>query len=139
MTNVEQIDRRRRKVETIDELVIEINTQFRQAQEAEWKTENCRIYAGQLLLGLRERVEAGECGEGVWWWKWYDNHFTRSRRDAERVMAIARSEDPDSAAEAERHACRTPITERAIRLVRRMTSDERKEFVRQMELEYAHE
>ena len=37
------------------------------------------------------------------WWKWYAEHFkNRTRRDAQKVMALARSDDPDAAAEEER-------------------------------------
>lgn len=56
-----------------------------------------RIRTGQILLELRARVDAGEIGEIATWWEWYDDNFTRSRRDAERLMEIASAEDPQAA------------------------------------------
>ena len=55
-----------------------------------------RIRTGQILLELRARVDAGEIGEIATWWERYAK-FTRSRRDAERLMEIASAEDPQAA------------------------------------------
>jgi hypothetical protein len=62
---------------------------------------NARLYAGLVLVELRRRVEAGEAGE-VTWWAWYKEHFTRSRKDAEKLLKLAGAEDPEAAAEAAR-------------------------------------
>ena len=40
-----------------------------------------RLAAGQQLLALRKRIEAGECGD-VGWWQWYAANVDRSRKDA---------------------------------------------------------
>jgi hypothetical protein len=43
----------------------------------------------------------------VKWWSWYGEHFPdRSRRDAERVMRLASSDDPQAAADEERTRAR---------------------------------
>ena len=56
---------------------------------------------------LRARVDAGEAGKGMKWWSWYGEHFqNRSRRDAERVMGLASSDDPQAAADEERTKAR---------------------------------
>jgi hypothetical protein len=47
-----------------------------------------RIRVGQMLIELRRRVDNGEAGEGVHWWSWYQEHFTRSRKDAEKIMRM---------------------------------------------------
>ncbi|MCX7313799.1 MAG: hypothetical protein NTV56_19290, partial [Alphaproteobacteria bacterium] len=67
-----------------------------------------RVRRGQLLLALRERIEAGEAGD-VGWWRWYTAHIARSRRDGEKVMKIARGADPEAAAAAERTANRESV------------------------------
>ena len=65
------------------------------------------ISAGKQLVELQARVDAGEAGKGVKWWSWYGEHFPdRSRRDAERVMRLASSDDPQAAADEERTKAR---------------------------------
>ena len=71
------------------------------------KLDDHRITLGVLLNDLRARVDAGEAGKGVKWWSWYGEHFPdRSRRDAERVMRLASSDDPQAAADEERSRAR---------------------------------
>ena len=71
------------------------------------KLDDHRITLGVLLNDLRARVGAGEAGKGVKWWSWYGEHFqNRSRRDAERVMRLASSDDPQAAADEERTKAR---------------------------------
>jgi len=52
-----------------------------------------RLLAGQLLLVLRRRIEAGEAGT-VSWWDWYEANFAsfRSRKDAEKIMKMAQAD-----------------------------------------------
>ena len=91
----------RRHEETLDDAVREINIAFGKSAEAEQKALSHRVRAGQLLNALRKRIEAGEAGE-VTWWKWYVGRFARSRKDAEKVMALAGADDPEAAAKRER-------------------------------------
>ena len=58
-----------------------------------------RIECGMELLALRARIETGEAGQ-IGWWEWYEQKFTRSRADAEKVMAIASDANPQAAYEA---------------------------------------
>lgn len=83
----------------IDGLVIEIRGHLLDAQGAKTKFDKHRLAAGQKLVELRRRIEEGEAGEGVNWWEWYATQFTRSRGDAEKLMKMARSDDPDAAEE----------------------------------------
>jgi hypothetical protein len=87
---------------TLDEAVDAIHRKFAEAIASDSKAHRARIAAGEMLLELRERIEAGEAGKGVEWWPWYGSKFVRSRRDAEKVMAIAASDYPEAAAAAER-------------------------------------
>jgi hypothetical protein len=87
---------------TIDEMIHLVHTQFEHVVSTQRKFFSARIECGRLLNELRERVEAGEVGELATWWEWYDDHFTRSRSDAQRLMAIAAAEDPVAAYEAEK-------------------------------------
>jgi hypothetical protein len=72
------------------------------AHEAEVRCFESRLAAGQKLLRLRERVEAGEGGEGVKWWEWFKQAEICSRKGAERLMKIAGSDDPVAALKEER-------------------------------------
>jgi hypothetical protein len=91
---------------TLDQLVLDIHKKFRRTIEAHEKFKAARIECGRDLLELRRRIEAGEAGKIISWWEWYESKFTRDRRDAERVMAIAAAEDPVAAHEAEKAATR---------------------------------
>jgi hypothetical protein len=97
-------DRRRRKVGSLQEAIDEIHRQLGDAITNDRKAESCRLYAGKLLLALRQRIEAGEAGEGVNWWEWYESKFVRSRKDAEKVMRLASAEDFEAAEAKEKAA-----------------------------------
>ena len=89
--------------ESLDQAIKRIETSFAKIQSYGKKVDDFRSSAGKQLVELKARIEAGEDGEGVNWWKWYAEHFkNRTRRDAQKVMALARSDDPDAAAEEER-------------------------------------
>lgn len=93
---------------TIDQMVTEVHKNFATEREAGNRADRARIRCGQLLLSLRARIEAGEAGnEG--WWGWYKANIVRSRRDGERVMKIARDENPEAALEAERADTRDAV------------------------------
>jgi hypothetical protein len=91
------LDRRRKPgtalvpVPTLETLSAELREHFRAEGSA-------RIQAGRVLLELRRRVEAGEAGPGVNWWEWFEaRDFGRGRKDAEKLMRIAGSDDPEAA------------------------------------------
>ena len=74
------------------------------------KTDQYRVSAGKQLVELQARIETSEAGKGVKWWVEYAANFkNRSRRDAQRVMALARSDDPGAAAEEERAKNRAAV------------------------------
>ena len=54
--------------------------------------------AGRMLLELRNRVEA----EGEDRWVWQKGKFRRSRKDMEKLMRMARADDPEAAFEEEK-------------------------------------
>jgi hypothetical protein len=91
---------------SISELVVQINMRIYDANGAQIRCNKLRLKAGQLLLQLRKRIEAGEEGD-VGWWEWFGNlgnngHpsiLLRGRKDAERLMRIASAEDPEQALE----------------------------------------
>lgn len=131
---------------TIDALVKEIRTHLYDAKGAESKYQKHRLTAGQKLLELRARVEAGEVGDGVSWWEWFETaDIGRGRRDAERLMKMARSDDPDAAHEAEKAESRGAYQKRrdinvgsdseeydivshAMNLVGKMSEEQREDF-----------
>jgi hypothetical protein len=98
-----------------DAIIKAITTKLILAQFSEGEAESHRLDAGRMLLVLRKRIE----GDGGQWWKWYHDHFTRSRKDAEKVMRLASATDPEAAAETERAETRTRVAKhRAERTVR---------------------
>ena len=82
--------------ETLDQTVKRTEASFAKVETYSKKVGDHRITAGKLLVELQARIEAGEAGDGVKWWHWYAEHFkNRTRRDATKVMALARSGDPE--------------------------------------------
>jgi hypothetical protein len=56
---------------------------------------------GHKLIGMRERVDAGEIGDevSISWWEWFDRFIPNvSRKHADRWMTIAASAEPATAA-----------------------------------------
>jgi hypothetical protein len=85
---------------TLKHLLLDIRKGFQQTVEAHEIFKAKRIKLGLDLLEARTRIEAGEAGDGVRWWEWFEKNFPQSRSDAERVMAIASAENPQAAYEA---------------------------------------
>jgi hypothetical protein len=94
-------------VRSNDELVVLVNEAMVEADNWERRAESARLRAGKLLVELREKVEA----EGLRWWEYYGQKFTRHRGDAEKVMAMAQAEDPIAAQEQERTTNRERMRE----------------------------
>lgn len=89
MSNVLQF-----KDQPLASMMDEFHRQYAIAQDAERKSHNARLRAANLLKEMRSRVEAGECGD-ITWWKWFEDHSVRSRKDAEKLLALVRSDDPE--------------------------------------------
>ena len=92
---------------SIELLVVEIRGLMLDVASAESNLGKKRLVAGQRLLELRQRVEAGEAGDASWW-DLYDQRLAqfRTRKDAERLMRMAASDDAEAAFEAERTKAR---------------------------------
>jgi len=94
----------------IPEVVVEIRRQLLDADRAEVSCNQRRLAAAQLLLRLRERIEAGQEG-AVNWWEWCAVNIERSRKDCERLMRIASAEGPEAALEADNAKARDRMRE----------------------------
>lgn len=101
------------KAETLDETAAEINRRFGTAQNEQQKAEDygekarySRIYAGQLLLAARQRVESGT-ETNMSWSQWCRKNIDRSMADIRKVMKIAGSRDPEEAADREKEDTKT--------------------------------
>jgi hypothetical protein len=94
-------------------LVLDIRKHFQHVIEADERLTSARIRLGLNLLEARRRVEAGEAGDGIRWWDWFDKTFPQSRSNAEHVMALAAKPNPVAAHEAEKAATRERV--RALR------------------------
>ena len=89
--------------ESLKQVVARIEASFVKIKSYGDKADQFRISAGKQLVELQARIEAGEAGKSVKWWAWYAENFkNRTRRDAQRVMALARADNPEEAAEEER-------------------------------------
>jgi len=96
--------------ESLAQVVKRIEVSFDKIKQYSEKTNQYRISVGKQLVELQARIEAGEAGKGIKWWAWYAANFrNRTRRDAQRVMALARSDDPGAAAEEERAKNRAAV------------------------------
>src|SRR6516164_698447 len=96
--------------ESLKQVVARIEASFVKIKSYGDKVDQFRISAGKQLVELKVRIEAGEAGKGVKWWAWYAEHFkNRTRRDAQKVMALARADDPTAAAEEERAKNRAAV------------------------------
>lgn len=133
--------------QTIEMLVADIRAHLLDAQGAETKFRKHRLAAGQKLVELRGRVEKGEAGDGVNWWEYYEARFSRSRKDAEKLMQMAKADDPEAAEEEartknnEQHRNRRAadvrgrtesqdedVVDHALHLVEEMDAEERQRF-----------
>src|SRR5262245_52365929 len=86
---------------TIDELVTQIRGHVYDAKTLIGRANRHRVQAGQKLVEIRTRVEAGEVGE-ISWWDWFEqSKLGHSRSDAEKLLRLAAADDPDQAADDE--------------------------------------
>lgn len=130
-------------------------SQDRKAGKLRAQASDHRLDAGRLFLDLHRRVEE----EGADWWKWQKGKFTRSRRDIEKLMKMARAADPEVAATSARakdaqnsrqYRARRKATDAADRqsqlvddalravdpFMRQMTDPQRHEFMAQLQERY---
>jgi hypothetical protein len=66
------------------------------------KAETYRVRAGIHLAEARERIAAGELGDGLTWREWCATNIKRSMRDVNRCLALANAPDPEAAVAKER-------------------------------------
>jgi hypothetical protein len=80
----------------------EIASLIGKADSAAGKAHNMRVEAGMRLLILRQRVEKEEKAD---WWSWVKSSGCFdgiSKRDMQKLLALAAAEDPEAAAKVER-------------------------------------
>jgi hypothetical protein len=97
------------KLKPIADVVVQIRGHLYDALTLEGRANKHRVAAGQKLLSLRQRIEAGEEGD-VAWWDWFEKQdIGRSRKDCEKLMRIASADDPEAALEDERERVRLAV------------------------------
>jgi hypothetical protein len=76
--------------QSFDEQVIKIRRYLHDERIAASRSYSLRIKADKALIELRADVE------GSGWWGFSDDKFigSRSRKDAEKIMRLARADDP---------------------------------------------
>jgi len=126
-----------------DALVEAINIKLNLSVSATNEGRHHRLDAGRMLLDLRKQIET----EHDDWWKWQRGKFNRSRKDIEKLMAMARANDPEAAAEEVKAKDRArkavgaefrashPI-DHILKLVRALTDDQRAELFTKLKEEY---
>ena len=91
-----------KRMPPIAEVVVQIRGHFDDAATLEGRADKHRLQAAQLLLQLRQRIEAGEEGD-VAWWDWFETQdMGRGRKDCERLLRIASADDSEAALAEER-------------------------------------
>jgi hypothetical protein len=70
-----------------EELMAKVRGYLDAVHKSEATLLSARLAAGQYLLALRTRVEAGELE--VNWWDWYVANIGSGRRNAEWLMKMA--------------------------------------------------
>jgi len=135
------------KSKTIEQMVDQIHREFATAASDTKRADRARLRAGRLLIELRGRIEAGEVGQGVKWWKWHKENIARSKRDSMKVMRLASAADPEAAHDeekAERAARRDQsqvehdLVFEALCLVEQMNADQRQKFFAELRSIYAY-
>ena len=91
---------------SLDAAIRAIHVEFAKALDADGKAIRHRLAAGRMLVALQQKIDRAEDDEtraakAMGWWSRYRSKFVRSKRDAQRVMAMARAEDREAAAEEE--------------------------------------
>ena len=89
------------KDKSLAQVLDEFHRQFGIALDHDTKGHGARLKAASLLKDMRKRVDGGEAGD-ITWWKWFRENSVRSRRDAERLLKLANSENPEAAYEEEK-------------------------------------
>src|SRR4051812_41465233 len=82
--------------DTLPTVAGQINAYMEEAEQSAENARRQRVSAGQLLIGARRRVKAGEAGDTTWS-EWVRNNIERSLRDCQRVIKIASAVDPATA------------------------------------------
>jgi hypothetical protein len=83
----------------LDDVVQAINIKLGLAVEADNQASSHRLDAARMLLELRRRVEENLQDN---WWEWCEGRFTHSRKDIEKLLRLARADDPEAAAQKEK-------------------------------------
>jgi hypothetical protein len=82
-----------------NEVVRITNRKIEAIEQSDKKTKSLQIEVGELLIELRNRINAGEIGELAVWWEWFEENrmlFRNISHDtAEHYMRIAGATDPE--------------------------------------------
>jgi hypothetical protein len=98
-----------KRMPPIAQVVVQIRGHFHDAMALQARSDKHRLQAGQKLLSLRQRIEAGEEGD-IAWWDWFETQdLGRGRKDCERLMQVASSEWPEKAMADERERVRLAV------------------------------
>jgi len=95
--------------EAVERLTVKIRTKLHEERGFDTRAANARLSAGQALLDLKTEIDADpSVSGGLTFWEHFERHIAcfTSRREAERRMALARSEDPEGDHEEHRRKAR---------------------------------
>jgi len=134
----EVIELRQQKPNSLESAAASINRHIDLFSRAEGSWQAHRVRAGFELIAVRKRIDAGEWEGG--WEAWCAEHIHRSYRDIQKMMALARTGDPEAAAAEERAKRRKGMqahraahvgrpVEHVFQLFLQLDADQRAEFL----------
>jgi hypothetical protein len=110
-TLAEVIELRQRVPDSLESMAASINRRVDLFTRAAGTSQAHRVRCGFELIAARKTVEA----EGLGWEAWCADNIHCSYRDIKRMMAMARSDDPEAAHEKERAKTRKAVAEHRAR------------------------
>src|SRR5262245_17473743 len=147
----------------IIEMAHNIASAFAQADKTFNKAQSIRVQIGLDLIEVQQRFEAGEVRDdhrfdGMTFWQFIKCFNNRSLRDMRKCITLARAEDPEKAAKAERADARARMqthrakqagersppaevvsinkVQRVLNIIATMTDDERNSLLAELRRKY---
>jgi hypothetical protein len=104
---------------SVDHLAREVVRKWTLTENVLEKYKSTRLDLARSLLELHDCITNGDAGDqaAIDWWGWFDDNIGRSRDYAEKLLALARSDDPAAKYEEQKKADReSKANEKALRV-----------------------
>jgi hypothetical protein len=94
MSELQQHENNVVQFRSVDDLRRPVISKWTEVDNVFNKFKVTRLDLAYLLLELKTLIDNGEAGELVVWWEWFDDNIGRSKEYAEKLLALAKSENP---------------------------------------------